>query len=247
MREVLGESLVGAYLHGSAVLGGLRPTSDLDVLVVVDRPTTEAQRRAIVGRLLEISGKRARRGPARPVELNIVLASEMRPWRHPPQVELLYGEWERDRYLAGFVPAPRPMADFAPVIAVAHARGVPIYGPPPGDVLAPVPPADVRRGILEGLPYLLGDLPTDTRNVLLTLARGWFTLTTGEIVPKDVAAAWTAERLSGGHREVMNRARAMYLEGWDEDDWGERLPAARALADALVAEIRSAAPDEDIV
>ena len=228
------------------MLGGLRPTSDLDVLVVVDRPTTEEQRRTLVERLLEISGRRAPRGPARPIELNIVLASEMRPWRHPPQVELLYGEWERDRYVAGFVPAPRPMADFAPVIVVAQAHGVPIFGPPPRDVLAPVAPADLRRGILEGLPFLLGDLPTDTRNVLLTLARGWFTLATGEIVPKDVAAAWAAERLPEGHGAVMKRAREMYLEGWDEEDWGERLPAARALADALVDQIRSAAPGEDI-
>jgi predicted nucleotidyltransferase len=246
VRDVLGESAVGAYLHGSAVLGGMRPTSDLDVLVVVDQPTTEEQRRAIVKRLLKISGRRARRGPARPVELNIVLASEMRPWRHPPSVELLYGEWERDRYEAGFVPAPRPMADFAPVIVVAQARGVPIFGPRPGDVLARVPPADLRRAILEGLPYLRSELGTDTRNVLLTLARGWFTVATGEIVPKDVAAAWAAERLAGEPRDVMNRAREMYLEGWDEDDWGVQLPAARALADALVDEIRSVARDEDI-
>ena len=42
---VFGSDVLGAYLHGSAVLGGLRPTSDLDVLVVLDRPTTATQRR----------------------------------------------------------------------------------------------------------------------------------------------------------------------------------------------------------
>ena len=41
VRDVLGEALIGAYLHGSAVLGGLRPTSDIDVLAVIDRPTIE--------------------------------------------------------------------------------------------------------------------------------------------------------------------------------------------------------------
>ena len=34
---VFGSDLVGAYLHGSAVLGGLRPTSDVDVLAVCRR------------------------------------------------------------------------------------------------------------------------------------------------------------------------------------------------------------------
>lgn len=32
-------------------------------------------------------------------------------------------------------------------------------------------------------------------------------------------------------------ARAMYLEGWDRDGWGDDLPAARATAGRLVDEI----------
>ncbi|MGH3084374.1 MAG: hypothetical protein ACRDNP_10010 [Gaiellaceae bacterium] len=34
VRDVLGKQIVGAYLHGSAVLGGIRPRSDIDVLAV---------------------------------------------------------------------------------------------------------------------------------------------------------------------------------------------------------------------
>jgi predicted nucleotidyltransferase len=37
--EVLRPDLVGAYVYGSSVLGGLRPHSDLDILVVAGRPT----------------------------------------------------------------------------------------------------------------------------------------------------------------------------------------------------------------
>jgi predicted nucleotidyltransferase len=54
--------VLGAYLYGSALAGGLRPRSDLDVLVLVRRELTiEAKRRLAEG-LLAISG----RGP-RPV------------------------------------------------------------------------------------------------------------------------------------------------------------------------------------
>ena len=38
--DVLGAELAAAYLLGSAVLGGLRPDSDLDVLALTRRPTT---------------------------------------------------------------------------------------------------------------------------------------------------------------------------------------------------------------
>lgn len=42
---VLGRDAVGIYLHGSAVLGGLRPASDLDVLL--DRPAEPPERAAL--------------------------------------------------------------------------------------------------------------------------------------------------------------------------------------------------------
>src|SRR5690348_15693757 len=53
--EVLGPDVVAVYLHGSAVLGGLRPQSDLDVLVVSSQPTTHDKKRRLVARLLTVS------------------------------------------------------------------------------------------------------------------------------------------------------------------------------------------------
>lgn len=235
-RDVLGGAVVGAYLHGSAVLGGLRPSSDLDVLVVVARPTTDEERRAIVARLLEISGRRAYRGPARPVELTIVQASELRPWHSPPTVDLLYGEWIRDELSRGEIPEPAPMPDLGPEIALALQGDVALFGPPPATAMDPIPPADLRRAIVAGVPSLLADLESDTRNVLLTFARIWFTLATATIGSKDQAAEWATERLPGQHRGVLNRARELYLEGADID-WKPALPAVVAHVDVVVAEI----------
>lgn len=239
-RDVLGEALLGAYLHGSAVLGGLRPTSDLDVLAVVDRATTGTERRRLVSRLLDISGRRAYSGAARPVELTVVRQGDVRPWRFPPRVELLYGEWRRDEYEAGFVPEPTEMPDLGPEVELALAGDMALFGPPPATLLDPVPAADVRRAIVAGIPSLREDLDSDTRNVLLTLARIWATVVTGEIASKDQAAAWAIDRLPGHHRDVLIRAREMYLEGWDEEDWGDRAPAARAYAEHVIVEIERA-------
>ena len=237
VRETLGDGLIGAYLHGSAVLGGLRPTSDLDVLAVINRATTEDERRVLVQRLLEISGRRAYRGPARPVELTILVASDVRPWRVPPRIEFLYGEWLRDDYEAGRIPAPEAMPDFGPEIALTLQGNVALAGPPPAEVLDPVPPAELRRAVAAGVPSLLANLESDTRNVLLTLARIWATVATDVIGSKDEAATWALERLPAEHRGVLNRAREMYLEGWDEDDWGPAKPAVRAHAAYVIEEI----------
>lgn len=238
-REVLGDAVLGAYLHGSAVLGGLRATSDIDVLVVIDRPMTDEQRRAVLDRLLEISGRRARRGPARPVELTIVVQSDVRPWRYPPTAEFQYGEWLRDDYEAGLVPIAEPSPDLAPLITMALAGNHPMFGPPPSEILDPVPLDDVRRAIVAGIPSLFADLETDTRNVLLTFARIWATLATGEIRSKDAAAAWAIPQLPAEHRPILQRARDLYLEGID-DTPAERAnlaPVARAAAAHIVSEI----------
>ena len=79
VRAVFGESLMGVYEHGSAVLGELRPTSDVDVLAVCRRSSTVAERRTLVEGLLDISGRRARRVPGRPLELTIVVQTDVRP------------------------------------------------------------------------------------------------------------------------------------------------------------------------
>ncbi|MEU0934612.1 aminoglycoside adenylyltransferase family protein [Embleya sp. NPDC005971] len=242
VRDTLGaEQIVGAYLHGSAVLGGLRPRSDVDVLVVVRRATTAVRRRALVEGLLAISGERALGGPARPVELTVVVQSEVRPWRYPPRCEFQYGEWLRTEYERGTTPAPEPSPDLAPLLTMVLLGRAALVGPPPDEVLDPVPHADLRRAIVAGVPELLAEAETDTRNVLLTLARIRTTLETGTIHSKDAAADWVLARLPVEHRPVLARARAGYL-GAEDEDWQEWLPQVRAhTAYAATAIARSAA------
>ncbi|MFD0004704.1 aminoglycoside adenylyltransferase family protein [Streptomyces sp. NPDC127178] len=229
LRHTFGTSLLGIYLHGSATLGGLRPHSDIDVLVVVSEPTTHAQRRALVEELLNVSG-----GAARPVELILVVQDDVRPWRYPPTCDFLYGEWLRAEYERGFVPGPEPMPDLAPLLTMVLLADAPLHGPPPADLLAPVPPADLRRAITAGVPDLLAELDTDTRNVLLTLARIWTTLATGAIRSKDAAADWALARLPAEHRPALAHARAVYL-GDEEERWGDGVrPGVRPCADHLV-------------
>ncbi|RYJ29006.1 spectinomycin 9-O-adenylyltransferase [Streptomyces sp. L-9-10] len=236
VRRVLGADVVGSYLHGSAVLGGLRPHSDIDVLAVVRRPTTPRERRALVDGLLEISGQKARHGPARPVELTVVVQSDVNPWSYPPRREFQYGEWLREAYERGLTPSPVPSPDLAPLITMVLLGQAPLTGPPPGDVLAPVPHEDLVRGIVDGVPDLLTELGSDTRNVLLTLARVWMTVATGSVASKDAAAAWALARLPAEHRPPLARARAVYL-GDEEERWDDLLPYADALAAYVVAAI----------
>ncbi len=234
VREVLGEAVIGVYLEGSAVVGGLRPRSDIDVFAVTSRSATLAERRSLVDRLMAISDTGGPEG--RPVELTIVVQSEVRPWRYAPIRDFQYGEWVRADYERGELPAAQPDPDLALLITGVLAADRALSGPPPAAVLDPVPPDDVRRATLDAIPGILLDLDADTRNGILTLARIWTTVATGTIRSKDAAADWALPRLPVAHREVLARARAIYL-GEAEEGWDDLRPQVRVDADVMVAEI----------
>ena len=240
VEEVLGSDVLGVYLYGSAVAGGLRHRSDLDLLVVVERLPDDEERAALVQALLPVARRAGKRPEDRSLELTVVVRSDVVPWRYPPRQAFQYGEWEREAYLTGFVSAPRPEADLAVLLTIAVARGVTLAGPPISALLAPVPAVDLRRALVDLIPRLDGDLDSDTANVLLTMARVWATLVTGEILPKDEAASWAIERAPEGARACLRRASGVYL-GTEADQWDDLAAEVRPAADALLTEIRAAA------
>ncbi|EFY5122948.1 TPA: aminoglycoside adenylyltransferase domain-containing protein, partial [Escherichia coli] len=71
------------------------------------------------------------------------------------------------------------------------------------------------------------DWKGDERNVVLALARIWYSASTGLIAPKDVAAAWVSERLPAEHRPLICKARAAYL-GSEDDDLAMRVEETAA-------------------
>ena len=240
VRDVLGDDLVGVYLYGSAVVGGLKPDSDVDLLVLASRHTSAAEKRRLVETLIRLSGRGAASGPARSIELTVVADPDVRPWRYPPSVDFQYGDWLRQEFQRGdAVPWDEPNPDLAILLETARSASIAIVGPPLATVVPPVPRADLVRAMDDGIPGLLADIEGDTRNVLLTLARIWTTVATGEIQPKDAAADWALGRLPEDRRGALARARDRYL-GVEPgpDAWSDRMASARATADAMVAAIR---------
>ncbi len=238
VRDVLGPDAVGAYLFGSAVLDGLQPESDLDVLVVSKRQTTREEKQRLVDRLLTISARRTPQGRWRRVELTIVVESEIKPWRYPPRFDFQYGDWLRGALERGNV-TPWPTTtnpDLAALITMVLLGNTPVFGPPPAEIFDPVPHDDLISAIVGDIDALLADLDEDTRNVILTLARIWSTVATGVIRSKGDAATWALDRLPEEHRAVLARARAIYV-GHEEERWDDLEPHVRPHADHVVAEI----------
>lgn len=218
VKELLDNEVVAVYLFGSAVIGGLRINSDVDVLVVVNHSLPELTRRKLTDRLMLISGKIGNTDAVRPLEVTIINHGDIVPWRYPPKNEFIYGEWLREEFEKGQIQEPTYDPDLAIVLAQVRKNSVTLFGPDASEILAPVPMTDIRRAIRESLPGLIEGIKGDERNVILTLARMWLTVAVGEISPKDVAAEWAIPRLPKEHATLLDLARKAY-RGEYVDRW----------------------------
>ncbi|MBD2810704.1 DUF4111 domain-containing protein [Xenorhabdus sp. Vera] len=218
IQKRLAESLVAVYLHGSAVVGGLRPRSDVDLLVVIDQPMTSKVRECLANDLMIISGRYPSEPDGhRPIELIIFLSTDLSASLYPARSEFIYGEWLRHEYEIGTISKPVCDPELTLVLAQSRGEAIPLLGPSASSLLPVIPKSDIRRAIKDILPDLIETLKGDERNVLLTLARMWRTLVTGEFVSKDVAADWAAVRLPDIQATVLANARESYLKGLEEN------------------------------
>ena len=233
LRGILGDALIGVYLHGSAVSGGLRPHSDIDLLAVVERDLTEDQRDALLTTLLRLSGRHpAVPGEPRCLEVIAFCRSDLAEAELPARAAFVYGEWLREAFEAGERPMPAWDPEYTLVVAQARHQAMPLLGPPTDALLPDVPRTLVREAMRDALPALLDGLRGDERNVLLTLARMWRTADTGAFVAKDAAAAWAIPRLRAKDAATLEYARRAYL-GEVAEDWRKRRDAAQRLAAQL--------------
>lgn len=236
--------VVGAYLYGSAVTSGLRPSSDIDVLLVVQRSFTHRERRDLCDLLLRLSGWSGHADTfpdavgRRPVELTVMLEDNLaHGGRHLRRVDFQYGEWLRAGIVAGETPAPAEDSDAVVLLATAQDANLVLRGPPLGELVDPVSRRLLGDSVTESVPALVQGIGGDERNVLLTLARILVTLDTGSIVPKDDAASLVG-RAEPDAAAVLEQARRDYRGGGsaaDALDPGEARRVAGLLATRISA------------
>jgi streptomycin 3"-adenylyltransferase len=234
----LASTLLAVHLYGSALDGGLKPQSDIDLLVTVSARPAEAVRQALLLDLLKVSAPPGQSAALRALEVTLVVYSDIVPWRYPPRRELQFGEWLRGDILADIVGPAVIDVDLTILITKARQNSAALAGPPAQDFFEPAPESDFFRVLADTLKSwnATPDWAGDERNIVLTLARIWYSAATGKIAPKDVAADWVMARLPAAHRPVLLEARQAYL-GQGEDRLAERPDQVTAFVLAVKAAV----------
>jgi predicted nucleotidyltransferase len=214
-REVLGDGLIGVYLHGSLAMGGFNPSeSDLDLLAVVRRPMTDDEKRRCWARLNRISGRkshRSRRMLPRSIEISFLTREQLDAWAHPARYDFRWAEIWRFRDAAD-----QRDPDLATHVMVARMRGVALYGPPPADVLPDVPRADYLDSALTHVDRNLARRGLGIDD-LLNAGRAMAAVVDGAVFSKEEGGRWLLGHAPPALHGVVAAALAAYLGEADPD------------------------------
>ncbi|MCY3834724.1 MAG: DUF4111 domain-containing protein [Chloroflexi bacterium] len=191
LRSILGEQLIGIYLYGSLITGDFLPSvSDIDLVVVLK----EALNQARFEKLHQLHENVTRRRPEWEdrLELAYIAQSALRTFRSQTSIIGIISPGEPFHLISAG-------ADWLISWYALRENGFALFGPPVQSLFAPIAAADYLRAVHE---HINGyrRLAAETSNrqflsyIVLTVARGHYTLQHGEPTSKIKAAAWAGER-----------------------------------------------------
>lgn len=213
IQGILGEHLVGIYVHGSLAMGCFNPaSSDLDFLIVTQSSMPLETKREIVTSLLNLSCRPV------PIEVSFLARSHLEPWQYPTPFDLHYSEdWRADyeRDLAGegwhrWGHEAHRDPDLAAHITVLHARGVRLAGAPIAEVFPPVPREDYLASIAEDIAWGLERLAENPIYAVLNMCRTLAYLREGRVLSKAEGGAWALAHLEEALHAPVRAALAAY-------------------------------------
>ncbi|HEU5102872.1 MAG TPA: aminoglycoside adenylyltransferase domain-containing protein [Roseiflexaceae bacterium] len=220
VQQVLGDQLVGMYLHGSLASGDFEPlTSDVDFVVV----TAERLPEATVAELEVMHARLLASGMdwANKLEGTYFPRRDLRRYRSS---DALYPSLNEAKFYMGGHGSDWVIGSY-----ILREHGLTLAGPPPQSLIDPVAPEELRQATRELLREWWAPMLEDTARLrgsdyqayaTLTMCRALYTLEHGAVVSKPAAAGWAREVLGGRRAALIERALAwrpgMQLDALDE-------------------------------
>ena len=212
-KNILGDDLVGVYLHGSAVLGCFNPDkSDLDFIIVVKEPLSDAAKRTYMDMVTACSAA----GPAKGIEMSVVLRNVCKPFVYPTPYELHFSEghlkWyedDPDGYIREMNGVDK---DLAAHFTIINKKGRCLIGAPIGEVFGEVPDRDYWDSIWFDVEGAAEDIAEHTMYLTLNLARVLAYQREGLVLSKKEGGQWAIRCLPAEYRPLIEDALREYTE-----------------------------------
>jgi hypothetical protein len=189
LRRLLGDDLEAAWLIGSGALGGAAVQSDVDVVAVCASDPPDERRQAVAAGL----GELAMTWPLRGLELVLYSRAAVATPARRPRFAMNLNVGPGMDYHRSFDPATDPAHWFLLDLAILRAHGRTLTGPPPAELVGPVPRRWQLEAVRDSLAWHQAN-ETARQQSVLNACRGWRYAAEDVWSSKDDAAAWALDR-----------------------------------------------------
>jgi len=212
-----GGDFVGAYLVGSFAIGDADLQSDCDFLVVIRRPITDEQERAVRALHRDI--------PARAGHWTHHLEGSYAQLDDLGSLDRLGRNWlfvdHGHQEMEWSEHCNREVVRWS-----LYEHGLTLTGPQPKTIVVAVPAELIMRNMRANLPTLTEDIvawaPTGVawtqRYIVTTYCRVLYSMTTGRVISKRASLVWGEETLDPRWRPLIRQARKHRERDWDPLD-----------------------------
>lgn len=212
-KKILRDNLVGVYLHGSLVMGCFNPQkSDIDLIIVADEPLSDSDKRAYMDMVVGVNPC----GPAKGIEMSIVLRRVCKPFVYPTPFELHFSSGHLEWYRAHPNDYIREMngtdKDLAAHFTVINNRGKCLYGAPVKDVFSEVPSCDFMDSLWHDIEGAAEEITENPMYLTLNLARVLAYQEDGLVLSKKEGGEWAIKTLPSEYHPLITDAIREYSE-----------------------------------
>lgn len=214
--KILGENLVGIYVHGSIAFSCFRwDKSDIDFLAVTWEEPSLCQKEQMIQKLLELDQTGC--CPPKGFEMSAVLAKHCRDFVYPTPYTLHYSNEYKQQCredLTGFCRRMRGTdRDLAAHFTVVRAVGVALCGEEVESVFGPVPKEHYLDSILGDAKDAQKEILRDPVYFVLNLCRVLAYQREGKILSKKDGGLWGLAVLPVQYHPTVQAALLSYTEG----------------------------------
>lgn len=210
-QELLGDNLVGVYLHGSAVMGCFNSQkSDLDFIIVVRKAVPDTIKRAYMDMVAALNSQ----APAKGIELSIVRETVCRPFTYPTPFELHFSiahlAWyqsDPDNYIEQMHGTDK---DLAAHFTILYHRGRTLYGKEIREVFSKVSRTDYFDSIWSDIENAKEEITENPAYIILNLCRVLAYAKENLILSKSEGGKWGLSNLPKKYAGLIVGALTAY-------------------------------------
>ena len=206
-KEILTDNLAGVYLHGSLAMGCFHEKkSDVDLLVVVNRPLLMDEKRAYLKEILALN----QWAPSKGIEMSVVLKRDMNPFHHPAPFEMHFS----NAHLMNYVEKPDETLlrmtgtdkDLAAHVTIINRYGKTLYGEDIHQVFSEVLYEDYLDAILYDIENAREDILENPMYVVFSLCRVLAYAMERRVLSKKDGGEWALLHVEKMYQPIIESA-----------------------------------------